>query len=72
MFHTRAILIPFLILAALFITNPALAQQEINGWVKDNKTNEPLIGAQVVVKSTKENTVTDVKLLQPCCPWRLR
>ena len=37
------------------------AQQIISGFVKDFNTNEPLIGATVVIKGTTDNSVTDEK-----------
>jgi outer membrane receptor protein involved in Fe transport len=36
-----------------------IAQQIVSGFVKDFNTNEPLIGATVVIKGTTENSVTD-------------
>ena len=39
----------------------ALAQKVITGYVKDVRTDEPLIGASVIVKSEKgQGVLTDV------------
>jgi iron complex outermembrane recepter protein len=37
-----------------------LAQNVVTGKIRDTKTNEPLIGVNVVVKGTTENTLSDV------------
>lgn len=38
----------------------ALAQRNVGGTVSDSKTNEPLIGANVLVKGTSVGTITDI------------
>ena len=51
-----------LTLAALLLTlQIALAQRTVTGSVLDAKTNEPLIGASVVIPGTTTGTVADIK-----------
>lgn len=51
-----------LTLAALLLTLPvALAQRTVTGSVLDAKTNEPLIGASIIIPGTTTGTVADVK-----------
>ena len=51
-----------LTLAALLLTlQVALAQRTVTGSVLDAKTNEPLIGASVIVPGTTTGTVADTK-----------
>lgn len=38
----------------------ALAQSSLNGQIRDKNTNEPLIGASVVIKGTTVGTTTDI------------
>lgn len=46
-------------LLALFLWNFSLAQRTITGKVTDAQTNEPLIGANILVVGTSTGTVTD-------------
>lgn len=48
----------FLIL--LFIANITWSQRVITGIVTDAKSNEPLIGANILVKGTNDGTITEV------------
>ena len=41
-------------------TNVLLAQKKVSGIVKEADTNEPLIGATVVVKGTTNGVITDL------------
>ena len=41
-------------------TNVLLAQKKVSGVVKEADTNEPLIGATVVVKGTTNGVITDL------------
>jgi hypothetical protein len=51
----------FIALFLVFISvNNSFAQQTITGSVIDNETNEPLIGATVVLTDTAEGTMTDL------------
>ncbi|MFM2269258.1 MAG: hypothetical protein RL757_2699, partial [Bacteroidota bacterium] len=47
-------------LALMLTTTAIVAQRTVNGTVTDAETNEPLIGASVVVKGTVKGTVTDL------------
>jgi hypothetical protein len=50
----------FLLLVLLFTTSFTFAQRNVSGVVTDAKTNEALIGANVLVKGTSIGTITDV------------
>jgi outer membrane receptor protein involved in Fe transport len=54
---SRAVAISFLLMC---LNCACFAQQEINGVIKDKSTNGVLIGVNIVIKETGENTVTDV------------
>ncbi len=47
-------------LALMLTTTAIVAQRTINGTVTDTETNEPLIGASVVVKGTLLGVITDL------------
>ena len=47
------------VIFCLLFSFEGIAQQIISGFVKDFNTNEPLVGAYVVIKGTTENSVTD-------------
>ncbi len=49
-----------LLFALLLTTASAFAQREITGRVVDEATDEPLIGASVLVEGTNTGTVTDI------------
>ena len=48
------------LLLSLFIVTNSWAQAGINGHVIDKKTKEPLIGATVLLESTKQAVKTDI------------
>jgi outer membrane receptor protein involved in Fe transport len=56
-------MIPFknflLVMIILFITELSFAQNTVRGEVFDQITNEPLIGASVIIQGTTTGTVTD-------------
>lgn len=49
-----------LTLFMLTITNYAAGQNQFNATVLDRLTNEPLIGAKVILKGTTIGTITDL------------
>ena len=49
-----------LVLALVLVASFTYAQRTVSGTVTDSKTNEPLIGANVLVKGSTEGTVTDL------------
>ena len=49
-----------LLLVTLFFSGSAIAQSSISGRVLDVDTNEPLIGASVLLLGTSTGTVTDI------------
>ena len=51
----------FTLIALLMTMSLALAQRTLTGTVVDAKTNEPLIGANIVIPGTNTGTVADVK-----------
>lgn len=57
-FRLRLISISFII--CLFTFSEALAQDVLRGRVLDERTEEPIIGAAIQVKGTKNNAVTDI------------
>ena len=50
----------FTVIALLLTMSLALAQRTVTGTVVDAKTNEPLIGANIVIPGTNTGTVVDV------------
>lgn len=48
------------LLLLVFVTNVAFGQRTISGTVVDSKTNEALIGANVLVKGSSSGTITDI------------
>ena len=51
----------FLLLLTIFLSLSALSQTTLTGRITDAHTNEPLIGATIAPKSSKElGAVTDV------------
>lgn len=48
-----------LVLLLAFIT-PAMAQQALQGTVKDAETGETLIGVTIMIKGTSQGTITDI------------
>ena len=49
-----------LVLALVLVASFTYAQRTVSGTVTDSKTNESLIGANVLVKGSTEGTVTDL------------
>lgn len=49
----------FIVLFTLFLSNCLIGQLTIKGEVLDEKDNEPLIGANVVIKGTNDGATTD-------------
>lgn len=54
--QTKNLLVLVLVLAASF----TYAQRTVSGTVTDAKTNEPLIGVNVLIKGSSEGTITDL------------
>lgn len=50
----------FMFVLFFLCTNVLLAQKKVSGVVKEADTNEPLIGATVVVKGTTNGVITDL------------
>lgn len=50
----------FTFLLSVLLSLSALAQQEINGMVRDQQSNDPLPGVNVVIKGTQIGAMTDV------------
>lgn len=50
----------FMFVLLFLCTNVLFAQKKVSGVVKEADTNEPLIGATVVVKGTTNGVVTDI------------
>lgn len=51
----------FLLVAMLsIISSAAMAQIEVKGQLVDSETNEPLVGAAIMVEGTSQGTVTDI------------
>lgn len=48
------------ILFFLLFSNTILGQNLIRGYVQDEKTKEPLVGASVILTSSKQGSITDV------------
>jgi len=49
-----------ILISFLFLTQFSFSQHTIKGIVSDSKTNEPLVGASVVVEGTTNGTLTDI------------
>lgn len=50
----------FFLLACLFLTTGAALAKNVRGKVIDASDKEPIIGASIFVKSTKQGTITDI------------
>ena len=50
----------FLLLVFLLSASFTFGQQSVSGKVTDAKTNEPLIGANILIKGTSIGTITDL------------
>ncbi len=50
----------FAVVALLFTSSEIYSQRTVSGTIIDSETNEPLIGANVLVKGTSTGTITDI------------
>jgi len=52
--------VAFAFLALLFTSSDMYSQRNVSGTIIDSETNEPLIGANVLVNGTSTGTITDI------------
>ncbi len=52
--------VAFAFLALLFTSSDMYSQRNVSGTIIDSETNEPLIGANVLVNGTTSGTITDI------------